>query len=311
MSTGCSVHRTLFFFLLALLLTAVQLGCGGGGASDPPPTNKVPVAAHVFVLVEENHAYTSIIGNPAMPFTNSLAQQYSLATQYYANRHNSLPNYFMLTVGDLVTTDDTYTGTVTADNVVRAVTAAGKTWKVYAESLPSVGYLGATVIPYGKDHNPFTYFSDVLNSSSQAANVVPFTQLANDMQNGTLPDYSMIVPDFANDGHDCPNEASNCTDTDKLANIDSWVQTKIGPLINSSAFSNSVLIYTWDESSIDDGANGGGHVPTILIGSPVRHGFQSTTLYQHQSTLRLTMELLGISDRPGASATATDMNEFF
>ena len=131
------------------------------------------------------------------------------------------------------------------------------------------------------------------------------------MQNGTLPDYSMIVPDFANDGHDCPNEASNCTDTDKLANIDSWVQTKIGPLINSSAFSNSVLIYTWDESSIDDGANGGGHVPTVLIGSSVRHGFQSTTLYQHQSTLRLTMELLGITDRPGASANATDMNEFF
>ena len=311
MLIGCSVHRSLFFFSFAFVLAAVQLGCGGGGASDPPPTNKVPVVAHVFVLVEENHAYSSIIGNSAMPFTNSLAQQYSLATQYYANRHNSLPNYFMLTVGDLVTTDDTYTGTVTADNVVRAVTAAGKTWKVYAESLPSAGYLGASVIPYGKDHNPFTYFKDVLDSSSQAANVVPFTELATDMQNGTLPDYSMIVPDFANDGHDCPNEASNCTDTDKLANIDSWVQTKIGPLINSSAFSNSVLIYTWDESSIDDGANGGGHVPTVLIGSSVRHRFQSTTLYQHQSTLRLTMELLGITDRPGASANATDMNEFF
>jgi len=311
MSTGCSVHRILFFFSLALVLIAVQLGCGGGGKSDPPPTNKVPVVAHVFVLVEENHAYSSIIGNPAMPFTNSLAQQYSLATQYYANRHNSLPNYFMLTVGDLVTTDDTFTGTVTSDNVARAVTAAGKTWKIYADSLPSVGYLGPTVTPYGKDHNPFTYFSDVLNSSSQAANVVPFTQLATDMQNGTLPDYAMIVPDFANDGHDCPNEASNCTDTDKLAHIDSWIQTNVGPLINSSAFSNSVLIYTWDESSIDDTANGGGHIPTILIGSSVRHGFQSTTLYQHQSTLRLTMELLGITDHPGASASATDMNEFF
>jgi hypothetical protein len=308
MSTGCSVHRTLFFFSLAFVLAVVQLGCGGG-ASDPP--NKVPVVAHVFVLVEENHSYSSIIGNPAMPFTNSLAQKYSLATQYYANRHNSLPNYFMLTVGDLVTTDDTFTGTVTADNVVRAITGAGKTWKIYADSLPSVGYLGQTVIPYGKDHNPFAYLSDVVNHSSQAANVVPFTQLATDMQNGTLPDYSMIVPDFANDGHDCPNEASNCTDTDKLSHIDSWIQTNVGPLINSSAFSNSVLIYTWDESSIDDNANGGGHVPTILIGSSVRHGFQSTTLYQHQSTLRLTMELLGITDRPGASASATDMNEFF
>lgn len=310
MLTGCSVHRILFLFSLALVLLGIQLGCGGGGKSDPP-TNKVPVVAHVFVLVEENHSYNSIIGNPAMPFTNSLAQQYSLATQYYANRHNSLPNYFMLTVGDLVTTDDTFTGTVSRDNVVRSVTAAGKTWKIYAESLPSVGYLGPTVIPYGKDHNPFTYFSDVLNSSSQAANVVPFTQLATDMQNGTLPDYSMIVPDFANDGHDCPNEASNCTDTDKLANIDSWVKNKVGPLINSSAFSNSVLIYTWDESSIDDGANGGGHIPTILVGSSVRRGFQSTTLYQHQSALRLSMELLGINDMPGAATAATDMNEFF
>jgi hypothetical protein len=96
-----------------------------------------------------------------------------------------------------------------------------------------------------------------------------------------------------------------------LAHIDSWIQTNVGPLINSSAFSNSVLIYTWDESSIDDTANGGGHIPTILIGSPVRRGFQSTTMYQHQSALRLTMELLGIKDLPASSATATDMNEFF
>jgi hypothetical protein len=308
MLTGCSVHRILFFLLSAVLLTGLQLGCGGG-VSDPP--HKVPVVAHVFVLVEENHSYTSIIGNPAMPFTNSLAQQYSLATQYYANRRNSLPNYFMLTVGDLITTDDNFSGKVAQDNVVRAITAAGKTWKVYADSLPHAGYLGPTVIPYGRDHNPFTYFSDVLDSSTQAANVVPFTQLATDIQNGSLPDYAMIVPDFANDGHDCPHEASNCTDTDKLSHIDSWVQTNVGPLINSSAFSNSVLIYTWDESSVDDNANGGGHIPTILIGSPVRQKFQSKTMYQHQSALRLSMELLGIKDMPGASASATDMNEFF
>src|SRR3954452_22134918 len=303
------VCRMSFLVSLVLALLSTQLGCGG--ASDPHSNHKVPVVAHVFVLVEENQPYSSIIGNPVMPYTNSLAQQYSLATQYYANRHNSLPNYFMLTVGDLVTTDDTFTGTVTADNVVRAITAAGKTWKVYADSLPSVGYLGPTVVPYGKDHNPFAYLSDVVNHSSQAANVVPFTQLATDMQNGTLPDYAMIVPDFANDGHDCPNEASNCTDTDKLSHIDSWIQTNVGPLINSSAFSNSVLIYTWDESSIDDNANGGGHIPTILIGSPVRQKFQSKTMYQHQSALRLSMELLGIKDMPGASASATDMNEFF
>jgi len=31
---------------------------------------------------------------------------------------------------------------VSMDNVVRELVAAGKTWKAYAESLPSVGYLG-------------------------------------------------------------------------------------------------------------------------------------------------------------------------
>ncbi len=311
MRIGCLFNSTLFHFSSVVLAVAVQVGCGGGISSDPPPNHKVPVVSHVFILVEENHSYSSVIGNSAMPYTNSLAQQYSLATQYYANRHNSLPNYFMLTTGDLVTTDDTFTGTVSSDNVVRATTAAGKTWKVYAESLPSVGYLGPNVLPYGKDHNPFTYLSDVLNSSSQAGNVVQFTQLAIDMQNGTLPNYAMIVPDFANDGHDCPKEASYCTDTDKLANIDSWIHTNIAPLISSSAFNNSVLIYTWDESSIDDMAHDGGHVATILIGSPVRRGYQSTTVYQHQSALRLSMELLGIKDLPAASASATDMNEFF
>lgn len=297
---------------LAVAAMALQTACGGGGHSSVRAgTGKIPVVAHVFVLVEENHSYDSVIGNSAMPYTNGMAQKYALATQYYANRHNSLPNYFMLTVGDLVTTNDLYTGTVTEDNVVRALMSAGKTWKIYAESLPRPGFTAATSAPYARDHNPFTYFSDVLNSSSQTANIVPFTQLATDLQNGTLPDYAMIVPDLSNDGHDCPGEAGNCTDTQKLSTIDDWVKSNIGPLINSTAFQNSVLIYTWDEGDVNDMANQGGHVATILVSPKVRAGFQSTTMYQHQSTLKLTMQLLGVSDFPGAAASAADMSEFF
>lgn len=111
-----------------------------------------------------------------MPYTNSLAQQYRVATAYYANAHNSLANYFMLTVGRLVASDDLYSGTVTGNDVVRALTAAGKTWKVYAESVPNVRYKGPNDDPYGKDHNPFAYLSDVVNSSAQA-NMVPLNQL--------------------------------------------------------------------------------------------------------------------------------------
>lgn len=313
MSKGRLICRSLTIVFSAVCVLFTQAGCGGGAGvrTDPPGTGVIPVVAHVFVLVEENHAYESVIGNASMLYTNSLAQRYGLATQYFANRHNSLPNYFMLTVGDLVTTNDLFTGTVTSDNVVRALTAAGKSWKIYAESLPSTGYLGPTAVPYSKDHNPFAYISDVLKSSSQSANIVSFTELATDLKNGTLPDYAMILPNAANDGHDCPNEASSCTDTQKLANIDQWIRNNVGPLINSIASQNSVLIYTWDESNVNDLANGGGHVATILVGAKVRAGFQSKTMYQHQNTLKLTMQLLGITDFPGAAATAPDMAEFF
>jgi acid phosphatase len=313
MIKGCFLKRILIVISLGLSLSVGLTRCGGGSSkTDPPPgTGTIPTVAHVFVLVEENHSYASVIGNASMPYTNGLASQYALATQYYANRHNSLPNYFMLTVGDLVTTDDTFTGTVTADNVVRALTAAGKTWKIYAESLPNVAYSGPSIVPYARDHNPFAYFSDVIKSSSQTSNMVPLNQLAADINNNTLPDYAMIVPDLGNDGHDCPHEAGSCSDTDKLGNIDSWVHTNVGPLISSSAFQDSVLIYTWDESDINDLANGGGHVATILVSPKVRAGFQSTTMYQHQSALKLTMQLLGVTDFPGAAAAAPDMSEFF
>jgi phosphatidylinositol-3-phosphatase len=309
------MHKGWLFYQIfsnISLLGALTLQTGCGGTVDPQPgTGKIPQAEHVFVLVEENHSYGTVIGNPVMPYTNSLAQQYALATAYYANIHNSLPNYFMLTVGQLVARDDLYQGTVTAHNIVRALTAAGKTWKIYAESLPHAGYKGPTVHPYGKNHNPFAYLSDVVNSPAQAANMVPLNQLATDIQNDTLPDYAMIVPNFVNDGHDCPPQMSSCSDSDKLAQIDEWVQTNIGPLISSSAFGQSVLIYTWDEGDSSDTANRGGQIATILIGPSVRRGYESTTVYQHESTLKLTMQLLGIADYPGLAASAPSMTEFF
>ncbi|MBV9623782.1 MAG: hypothetical protein JOZ14_07385 [Acidobacteria bacterium] len=307
--------------LAGLLLAAcmsLASGCGGGGSSvstastsSASSSRAIPQVSHVIVLVAENHAYGSVIGNPMMPYTNSLAQKYALASGYYANTHPSLPNYFMLTVGVPTALDDTFAGTVTSDNVVRALTTAGKTWKMYAESLPSIGYLGPTSVPYAREHNPFVYFSDVLTSSTQAANIVPISQLALDLQNGTLPDYSMIVPNLTNDGHNCPGGASSCTDQQKLANVDNWVQSNLAPLISNPVFQSSVLIYTWDESVFSDLTNGGGHVATILAGPTVLAGHQSTNLYQHQSTLRLSMQLLGVSDFPGAASSAPDMSEFF
>lgn len=296
----------LFFFLLALA------GCGGGGSNQTvtvPPA--LPSLDHVFLIVLENHGFSQVIGSPAMPYFNSLAAQHSLATNYFGNTHPSIGNYFMLTTGQTITNDDSFAGTVAVDNLARALTGAGKTWKAYVEGLPSSGYTGASVYPYLKRHNPFSYFSDVISSPTAAANMVPFGQIFSDLGAGALPKFAFIAPNAENDGHDCPGGGSACADSARLSAADNWLQTNINPLITNAALANSVFIITWDESFDADTANGGGQVATVLVGSHVRTGFRSGTFFQHQNTLRLILDLLQVPDHPGGSAIAASMNEFF
>jgi hypothetical protein len=49
----------------------------------------------------------------------------------------------------------------------------------------------------------------------------------------------------------------------------------------------------------------------VVVGPNAKKGFQSTTTYQHQSTLRLVLSTLGVNSFPGAAAAAPDMGEFF
>jgi hypothetical protein len=308
--------------IVGLIATGMlQVGCGGGNSlpggsgGNGGSSSNVPQFAHVFIVLEENHSYSDVVGNSSMPYLNSLITANGLATQYYADAHPSLPNYFELTVGEGLSITgvqgDAFSGTVTQDNVVRALTAAGKSWKYYGESLPSTGYIGGDSGNYVRRHNPFSYFSDVQNSASQATNIVQFPQLAMDMANSALPNYGFIVPDVTNDAHSCPAGLSTCTGDQQLAAADQWLSNNIKPLLASSAFQNSLLIVVFDESELIDFQNGGGHVPAVLISSKVKAGYQSTTMYEHASTLRLMMEGLGVTDLPGAAASATDMGEFF
>jgi hypothetical protein len=48
----------------------------------------------------------------------------------------------------------------------------------------------------------------------------------------------------------------------------------------------------------------------VIVGPTIKQGYRSTTLYQHQNTLRLTLEGLGITTFPQGAATASNMAEF-
>jgi len=295
---------TLAVAILAAV-AAVQLACGGysaGSSSNPSPTPATfPTFSHVFLVVEENHSFTEVIGNSSMPYLNGLASKYGLAEQYFANAHPSIPNYLMLTTGQMETLNDNFSGTIGDDNVVRELVSAGKTWKTYQESIPSAGYLGGDAPPYVRRHNPFSFLSDVQSNPAQAANIVPFTQFATDLASNSLPSFSFIVPDVNNDAH-------NGT----LATADSWLQSNMAPLIASSTFqSGGLLVILFDEGELSDFNHGGGQVAAVIVSSNSKPNFQSQTLYQHQSTLRLVLEALGLKNFPGQAATAPQMAEFF
>lgn len=274
----------------------VNISVTGATAS----ASAIPSSSHVFLLLEENHSYSSVIGSSAMPYLNSLASKYGLATQYYANTHPSIGNYFMLTTGQVITNNDNSCSTYTQDNIVRHLLTAGKTWKAYAQSLPSAGYTGCGVYPYAKRHNPLAYFSDVANSSEKF-NLVPFTKFASDLTNNNLPNFSFIVPDLLHDAHD-----------GSLSAADAWLKSNIAPLISSATFQkDGILIIVFDESLDTDTQHGGGHVAAVVVGPKVLPGHKSTVLYQHQNTLKTLMQALGLQSFPGAASGASGMKDMF
>ena len=270
----------------------------------PPPPAPIVRFGHVFIVVEENASFGDVIANPALPYLNGLANQYALAANYFANAHPSIPNYFELTTGQILTLIDASTPRtfpVDSENVVRDLLAAGKSWKSYAEDIPSVGYTGGDSGRYAVRHNPLAYFTDVQNDTKQVQNLVPFSQFATDLNTANLPNFSFIVPNLCNDAHDC-----------SLATSDAWLKANIDPLIQSPLFQkDGLLIILFDEADTLDLTSGGGHVAAVVVSPRAKRGYKSIAFYQHQSVLRLTLEGLGVTKLPGDAATAPAMWEFF
>jgi phosphatidylinositol-3-phosphatase len=270
-------------------------------------TPVIPASKHVVMVMEENQGYSTVVGSTsAWPHLNALIGQGALASNYYADTHPSIGNYFMLTTGQTLTNDDSATTVWTVDNIARRMQAAKVPFKVYAEGITN-GYLGGNTGLYLIRHNPFAMLSDVAGSQ-QAANAVlwPFTQFTADEASHTLPEFSFVVPDVNDDAHNgTPQQA------------DDWLQANvIAPLSGDPAFQpggDGLLIVVFDEALDTDKAHGGGHVAAVFWGPNVKAGFTqtSTTVFQHESMLRTIMEALGLPNPPGAAANAPIMAEFF
>ena len=274
------------FRILALAAGTLALVAGLGAVlpADAGVRRALPRPDHVVIVIEENHAYSQIIG-PA-PYLTSLARSGALFTASFGVRHPSQPNYLALFSGSTQgLVDDSCPHTYGGGNLASRLIAAHRTFAGYSESLPSDGYPGCQSGAYRRKHNPWADFTNVPASANLRYSRFPtdFTK---------LPTVSVVVPNQNDDMHD-----------GTVAAGDSWARTHLDAYARWAKTHNSLLIVTFDE---DDDAHGN-QIATIVVGQPVRPGRYAEHI-THYSVLRTVEDLYGLACT-GKACTATPISD--
>lgn len=313
--------------VLALIVLCL---CGGGFAQESEnQSDSLPGAAfrssHVVVVMEENRSIKQ--ASEYMPYLRSLAEQYSQGMEVYSDSHGSWLAYGELTSGlapfngsgdNGHCNGDGCSRMITIDNLVRQFARQGISWRGYFQGMPQIGYLGYQYGQYVRRHNPFAFYSDVVNNPAQQQNLVPLDPyLLQDIGDNDLANFTWISPDLDHDAHNGSN------DRDALESADDYLQTFLPQLLESPPFQaggDGVLLVTFDEGELSgdnqcgnhsDPNNCGGHIWHVVIGPQVNRGYHSKTHYKQGSELRMFCDLLGLDSCPGDGADSPDMSEFF
>jgi hypothetical protein len=308
-----TAHHACLVALLATAPLMLVAGCGGGtttsqASRDGSPTSTTthtsarstvagPVS-RIAVVVLENKEYDQVIGRPGAPYLNALARQSAVASNYFGITHPSLPNYLALTGGSTfgLSGSDCGNCSVSHRNLVDQLEAAGISWKVYAEGMPSACSAVTATGDYVRRHNPFLYYTDVRDDPRRCRNDVPATALDHDLAAHALPRVVWLVPNLCHDMHSCDTYTGDLY----LRSVLPRLIAQLGP--------TGVLFITFDEGSSDQGCCGvakGGRIATVVAGPGARAEARSMTPYDHYSLLRTIEDLLGLPRLGGAASAST------
>src|SRR3989475_2053848 len=130
--------------------------------ATPLPSNRP--FDYILIILMENKNFNQINGSSSAPYLNQLAHNYSLATQYSACDHPSLPNYMCLTGGNNYFSGSNCSpiGSCTTSNtgIVDRVEGGGLTWRAYMEDMPSPCFK-SSVGNYTYLTNPFLFYTNI------------------------------------------------------------------------------------------------------------------------------------------------------
>jgi len=268
----------------------------------------------VFLILMENHDWSSIKGSPSAPYINDILLPIaSHAEQYYnpPGVHPSEPNYLWLEAGtNFGILNDNYPSSnhqSSTSHLVNLLEAAGLSWRAYQEDISGAACPLTNFSLYDVSHDPFVFFDDVTQNNNPSAprclqHVRPYAELQTDLINDTVARYNFITPHLCHDMH------NTCAPlNDPVLQGDTWLSTEVPKILASQAYrNNGVLFITWDEGDSVDGPIG------MIVLSPKGKGagYSNTIAYDHSSTLRTVQEIFGVTPLGGA-ATATDLRDLF
>ncbi len=265
--------RALASLILVCSLFALPALASSQPASAGPRV--LPRPDHVVVVIEENRAYSRIIGRPDAPYINALAARGALMTHSYAVSHPSLPNYLALLSGDTQgVVDDACAYEFSGPTLASELRAAGLSFATYSEGLPVRGFDGCGQRAYRRKHNPAVYWQ-AADSKSLAENL-PFTAFPDDYSK--LPAVAFVIPDLDHDMHD-----------GGVADGDAWLHEHLDDYARWAVRHDSLLIVTWDE----DDHTEGNRIATVIVGGPVRPGRYDEPL-THYGLLRTLQAMYGL-----------------
>lgn len=291
-----------------------------------PPASKVGPLDHVFLIYLENHGVKDIVGSPNAPYTNGLINNYGYGSNYYAQSHPSLPNYYPILGGsDFGFNYNCELDCFDEHNLVDNIEAAHGGWAAYEQSMPQPCFKQSAG-PYSPGELPFLAFHDIAaNDARCQAHVLPLQRMATDLAStSTTPNFVWWAAD-ENHNQEGPVNLEFIISllTNHQYNIkagDQFLADTLPTILNSPAFrtQRSAIFITWDEdyNNISLGVgNEGNHIPMIVIPSPnsgMRQGhLVAANFDNHYSLLRTIEDSLGMPRLTNNDKFAQPMNDYW
>jgi hypothetical protein len=304
---GSLFFVTCFFIqTMKTLRIITMLLLAGSLLSFHSPQSGVPKFSHVIIVIEENHAYHELVGSANSPYITKLAVGGACFTDSHGIGHPSQPNYLAFFSGSTqgVTGDDCLDKVTPykTPNLAAALLKKRLTFKGYAHTMPSTGYMGCTYLMskttggalYARKHCPWVNWIGTGSNNIPASLSLPFTSFPKDFNK--LPTVSFVIPDMDNDMHNigAPGDAAAIKRGDK------WLQQNLALYAEWAKKHNSLLIVTFDEDDYDP--QNGNKIPTIFYGAKVKKGEYGQTI-NHYNVLHTIEAMYGLPAADDISAT--------